>query len=266
MGTVRVDGLDLAYRRSGRGIPLLFLHGAFGDSRDWTAESERLADRADVVAWDAPGCGGSSDVPLGWTDEDWADAIAGFVEALGLDRPVICGLSLGSVLALLAVRDHPGLARGLVLAGPYAGWAGSLPPTEVERRIRDFEATVDVPPAVWAEEFLRDAFPTGAAPERLASARAALLEWRPQTTAAMLEALGQLDLRSSLPRIDVPTLVVHGGADRRSPFTAALAIAQAIPHARLVELAGLGHDCCGEAEFIRAVERFLDDLGDEAAA
>ena len=39
-----------------------------------------------------------------------------------------------------------------------------------------------------------------------------------------------------------------------------------IPHARLVELAGLGHDCCGEAEFIRAVERFLDDLGDEAAA
>jgi len=97
MGTVRVDGLDLAYRRSGRGIPLLFLHGAFGDSRDWTAESERLADRADVVAWDAPGCGGSSDVPVGWTDEDWADAIAGFVEALGLDRPVICGLSLGSV-------------------------------------------------------------------------------------------------------------------------------------------------------------------------
>ena len=74
MRTVQVDGLDLAYRRSGRGIPLLFLHGAFGDSRDWTAESERLADRADVVAWDAPGCGGSSDVPVGWTDRDWADA------------------------------------------------------------------------------------------------------------------------------------------------------------------------------------------------
>ncbi|NUT58279.1 MAG: alpha/beta hydrolase, partial [Agromyces sp.] len=143
MRTVRVDGLDLAYRRNGHGIPLLFLHDAFGDSRDWTEESERLADRADVVAWDAPGCGGSSDVPIGWTDEserladradvvawdapgcggssdvpigwtdeDWADAIAGFVDALGLDRPVICGLSLGSVLALLAVRDHPRIARG----------------------------------------------------------------------------------------------------------------------------------------------------------
>ena len=87
-----------------------------------------------------------------------------------------------------------------------------------------------------------------------------------ETTAAMLEALGRLDLRSSLPRIEVPTLVVHGGADRRSPFTAALAIAQAIPHARLVELAGLGHDCCGEAEFIRALERFLDELGAQQAA
>ncbi|MGW4928516.1 alpha/beta fold hydrolase [Agromyces sp. NPDC004153] len=266
MRTVRVDGLDLAYRRSGHGVPLLFLHGAFGDSRDWTAESERLADRADVVAWDAPGCGGSSDVPEGWTDEDWSGAIAGFVDTLGLDRPVICGLSLGSVLALLAVRDHPRLARGLILAGPYAGWAGSLPATEVERRIHDFEATADLPVAEWAEEFLQGAFRADASPERLASARAALLEWRPQTTAAMLEALGRLDLRSCLHLIDVPTLVVHGGADRRSPFSAALAIAQAIPNARLVELAGLGHDCCGEAEFIRAVERFLDDLGDEAAA
>jgi pimeloyl-ACP methyl ester carboxylesterase len=178
---------------------------------------------------------------------------------------VICGLSLGSVLALLAERDHPRIARGLVLASPYAGWAGSLPAAEVERRIRDLEATVDAPAAEWAEEFLRSAFPTGGAPERVASAREALLEWRPQTTAALLEALGRLDLRASLHRIDVPTLVVHGGADRRSPFSAALAIAQAIPHARLVELAGLGHDCCGEVEFIAAIERFLDELGGEDA-
>ena len=81
----------------------------------------------------------------------------------------------------------------------------------------------------------------------------------------MLEALGRLDLRASLHRVDVPTLVVHGGADRRSPFSAAVAIAQAIPHARLVELAGLGHDCCGEAEFIGAIERFLVELGGGAA-
>jgi pimeloyl-ACP methyl ester carboxylesterase len=54
---VDVGGLEVAYRRAGRGKPLLLLHGAFADSRSWRPQLETLSDEFDVVAWDAPGCG-----------------------------------------------------------------------------------------------------------------------------------------------------------------------------------------------------------------
>lgn len=252
-------GVEVAYQRRGRGIPLVLLHGAFGDSRDWLDDVAHLADHAEVIAWDAPGCGGSADVPSGWTARDWSEAVVEFIDAVGLDQPVLCGHSLGSVLALLVARDHPTALRGLVLAGPYAGWAGSLDSDELDRRIRGVEATITTPAEQWADEFLATVFPAATPPERVAAARSALLEWRPATTAALLSAFARLDLRSALPRVAVPTLVVRGSRDERSPFGAALAIAREIPHARFVELDGLGHDCTGP-DFDTVVARFLDRL------
>ena len=64
------------------------------------------------------------------------DCLAGFIEALGLGAPHVLGHSFGAGLALELYRRHPSIARSLVLAGPYAGWAGSLPPEEVEHRLR----------------------------------------------------------------------------------------------------------------------------------
>ncbi|MCD2443305.1 alpha/beta hydrolase [Agromyces sp. SYSU K20354] len=245
METVRVDAIDVAYRRSGAGTPIVLLHSAFGDSCDWASDIVALGTDHEVVAWDAPGCGASSDVPAGWTDRDWSDALAGFITGLGLDRPVVCGLSLGSVMALLLARDHPRALRALVLAGAYAGWAGSLSAAEFDRRVASVEATIDRPPADWADAFLESVFPPDVSAERVAAARASLLAWRPATTRVLLSSLVSLDLRPALPHIDVPTLVVRGEADQRSPWRAALAIASTIPHARFVELPGLGHDCTG---------------------
>jgi pimeloyl-ACP methyl ester carboxylesterase len=67
LDTVEVGGLRVAYRRAGAGPALLLVHGALGDSRDWRRQLEGLSDELTVVAWDAPGCGGSGrpagDVP-----------------------------------------------------------------------------------------------------------------------------------------------------------------------------------------------------------
>ena len=61
MDHVSVRDLRIAFRRRGQGPPLLLVHGAVCDSRVWRVELESLADAFTVVAWDAPGCGGSSD-------------------------------------------------------------------------------------------------------------------------------------------------------------------------------------------------------------
>src|SRR5215213_11707723 len=107
MPEVVVGGVRIAYRRRGNGAPLVLFHGAFEDSGVWADELERLSVHLDVIAWDAPGCGASEDVPAGWDEADWADAASGFITALQLRNPAVAGFSLGSMIALLLARDHP---------------------------------------------------------------------------------------------------------------------------------------------------------------
>lgn len=244
MAEVVVGGVRIAYRRRGSGAPLVLFHGAFEDSRVWTDELERLSPFVDVIAWDAPGCGASADVPAGWTEADWADAASGFVTALGLTQPAVAGFSLGSTIALLLARDHPASVGGLVLVGAYAGWGGSLDADALAQRIAAVRFTIDHPVDEWADGFLDSVYPPDAAPERRAHARRLLDDWRPATTAALLGVMAQ-DLRPGLRAIQTSTVIVRGTADVRSPRSASVEMCELLPHARLVEIADAGHDCTG---------------------
>lgn len=62
-GRVEVAGLDIAFDRAGEGAPLVLVHGAGGDAREWRPQLAGLADDFTVIAWDEPGAGRSSDVP-----------------------------------------------------------------------------------------------------------------------------------------------------------------------------------------------------------
>ncbi|GAA3622928.1 alpha/beta fold hydrolase [Microbacterium awajiense] len=260
IGAVEVDGLHIAYRRAGDGPPLVILHGGLEDSRLWADDLARLAAHTDAIAWDAPGCGRSSAVPDHWSADDWGAAVVDFVDALGLDRPVLAGFSLGSVLALLAARRRPARFGGLVLIGPYAGWSGSLAPEEVAARVAAMRATAQHPVQSWADEFLDTVYPPDADPARRALARAGLDDWRPATTLRLLDAM-LVDLRPDLPSIDVPSVVVRGERDERSPRQSALDMVAALPHARFIEIPDAGHDCAG-----RDLDRVLVDAARHAAS
>ncbi|QKJ20847.1 alpha/beta fold hydrolase [Microbacterium hominis] len=244
MDAVDVDGLRIAYRRAGSGDPLLILHGGLEDSRLWIDDIERLSTRLDVIAWDAPGCGASDDVPDGWRSDDWGRVAASLIDALGLHQPAVAGLSFGSVVALLLARDRPDALGALVLIGGYAGWAGSLAPADLEKRIASVRDTIERPAEEWADDFLNSVYSPDAAPSRRNLARMLIDHWRPQTTAAMLDTM-VLDLRDVLDSIQTPTFVVRGSADERSPRAASLELVERMPHARLREIAGAGHDCAG---------------------
>jgi len=73
----------VAYRRVGAGAPLVLLHGGLSDGRAWSPQLESLVQEYDVVAWDAPGCGGSADPAADLSLADYADAVAVLVRALG---------------------------------------------------------------------------------------------------------------------------------------------------------------------------------------
>ena len=104
MDSIEVGGIEIAFRRQGAGPSLLLLHGILQDSRSWRRQLDALSDEFTVVAWDAPGCGQSSDPPETYRLPEYADCLAAFIDALGLGRPHVLGLSLGGVLALELYR------------------------------------------------------------------------------------------------------------------------------------------------------------------
>jgi pimeloyl-ACP methyl ester carboxylesterase len=189
-----VGGRTMAYHRAGDGPPLVLLHGGYGDGRDWRYQLRGLSDEFDVIAWDAPGCGGSDDPPADMAMADYADAVADLVAALGLDRLHVCGISFGGGLAIAVYQRHPNLARSLVLAGAYAGWKGSLAPAEVQARLERVRAELDLPPAVWIDSYLPGFFAGPAAPETLELIRSIMLEVRPPGVLPMLTASADADL------------------------------------------------------------------------
>ena len=256
---VEVDGRVVAYRRAGVGPPLLLLHGGWGDGRHWRPQLETLADEFDVVAWDAPGCGGSSD-PLPDADlGTYADAVAGLAAALGLERPHLGGLSFGGGLAIEVFNRHPAVPRSLLLVGAYAGWRGSLPAEEVRARMERVLTEIGRPPSAWAAGYL-DGFFAGPVPDALRDeVLAIMLDVRPGGVVPMLRAFAEADLRAVLPRVAVPTLVLHGELDARSPRAVAEALHAWIPGSELVLLPGVGHMANAEAPaaFDAEVRRFL---------
>jgi pimeloyl-ACP methyl ester carboxylesterase len=260
---ITIAGLRIAYVRQGSGPPLVLLHGGFGlDHRSWGPQIEGLSDEFTVVAWDAPGVGGSSDAPDHFRMPDYADCLADLLAAAGLEHPHVLGISWGGALALELYRRHPALPRSLVLAGAYAGWAGSLPPAVVQERLARFLTEMQRPPTEWIPGYIPGLFTARASREMVDEFMSLMSDVRPAGAAIMLRAMAEADLRDVLPRVAVPTLLLYGELDARSPLTVGEELHASIPGSSLVVLPGVGHASSFEApdEFNREVRSFLRNV------
>ena len=199
METVEVDGLRIAYERVGQGPALVLFHGAGSDSRLWRPQLEGLSDEFTVFAWDAPGCGQSDDPAPGLSAEELGAITAGFLRAAVPAKPHLLGLSWGSMVALEVYRGYPGLPASLVLTSAYAGWAGSLPPEEVERRYAQVEAEIDQPPEKFIDEWLPTLFTDKADPAVVAEASRIMAGVRPAglRMTALRQRPGRLPARTA---------------------------------------------------------------------
>ena len=253
--SVEVDGQTIAFERRGDGPPLVLLHGAASDSRDWRRELDGLSDEFTVVAWDAPGCGRSFDPPEDYGLDGYADCLAAFIHALGLERPHVLGLSFGSGLALELFRRHRELPRSLVLASAYAGWLGSLGREVAEERRRWGLRAADQPRDEYVREFNETLFVASVPDDVVEEVTEIMMELHPAGLRAMSNAFADADLRDVLPEIDVPTLLVYGDADQRSPLAVGRELHARIPGSKFVVIPGVGH-----VVNLEAPERFADEV------
>lgn len=259
MEHVEVGGLQVSFRRIGEGSLLTLLHGAVCDSRVWRVELESFADAFTVVAWDAPGCGESADPPDGFSMGDYARSLAAVIEALDLGPSHVLGHSWGSGLALELAHRRPELVRSLVLVGAYAGWAGSLPPEEVSRRLAFAHQLADSIPRGFDPRSMPGLFSDAMPPDRAAELEGLMADIRPTGTRVMAEAFAVCDERDVLGSIDAPTLLVYGEDDARSPVEVGEALHRSLRHSTLTVLPGLGHECFLEdaSAFEGVVRSFL---------
>jgi pimeloyl-ACP methyl ester carboxylesterase len=253
--SVEVGGRAIAFERRGHGPPLVLVHGALSDSRDWRCQLDGLSDEFTVVAWDAPGCGGSFDPPEDYGLDGYADCLAAFIEALGLERPNVLGLSFGSGLVLELFRRYPAVPRALVLASAYAGWLGSLGREVAEERRQWGLRAAEQPRDKFVRDFNATLFTETVPAELVEEVSEIVADYRPATLRAMSNAFADADLRDVLPRIDIPTLLIYGDADRRSPVAIGEDLHRRIPGSKLAVIPGPGHMVNMEAP-----ERFNDEV------
>ena len=237
---VEADGLKIAYERVGEGPPLVFVHGAAEDSRTWQPQFAGLADQFTVVAWDEPGAGQSSDPPEGFALAGYADVLAALVETLELGPAHIAGLSWGGTVVLEFYRRHPGLVATLIMVDTYAGWKGSLPAAEVRARVASTRRMLAAPHEGF-DPTLPGLF-AGDPPAKYVPLLAAIAaDVRPATLRRQLAIMAETDVSDLLPRIAVPTLLIWGRVDVRSPLSIAHQFEGAIPDTVLVVIEGAGH-------------------------
>ncbi len=264
MSSIELDDLTISYERAGTGPPLVLLHGGLSDHREWRRQIDDLSDAFTVVAWDAPGCGGSSDPPETFRMPDYADRLADFIMAVGLERPHVLGLSWGSTLALELYRRWPDLPRTLILTAAYAGWAGSLPPATVTERLDgNLRALESLAPEDFVRTWLPSLFSDRAPVDAVEAYVAVMADLHPEGVRPMLHALAEADLRDVLPTIAIPTLLLYGAEDERAPLPVAQAMHDAIPGSTLIVLPEVGHMSNLEVpeRFNAEVRRFLMERG-----
>jgi pimeloyl-ACP methyl ester carboxylesterase len=239
---VRANGLEIAYERVGEGPPLVLVHGAASDARLWRPQLAALADEFTVVAWDEPGAGRSSDVPAEFGLADYARCLAALIEALALGPAHVAGISWGGAVVQELYRHHSELVATLILVDTYAGWKGSLPAEEVRARLDGmYQALMEPAEPVDPTRVLPGWFAGDPPAEFVPLVVEMAAAVRPSSLRTALPVMAETDLRELLPRIAVPTLLIWGELDVRSPLSVARQFEQAIPDAELVVIPGAGH-------------------------
>lgn len=243
---------------SGRGEPLVMLHGWGMHSGIWSGAAAQLAEHYQVHCVDLPGHGASA--PM---DEFTLDSVAGRLAAHFDESISLCGWSLGGQVALHWAAREPQKIKCLVLVtstpcfAEREDWLFGMP----QDTLRHFAAELGMNHAATLRRFLALQV-RGSEGERevLGVLRESLFSrGEPHLDALRggLEILRDADLRGVLPQVRQPTLAIAGQRDKLTPPQASQYLAQAMPDARVVEIAGAAH-----APFLSHREEFVKHVMD----
>lgn len=265
------DGVQLAYGLVGEGPPLVKTANWLNhlehdwDSPVWRHLFRELAKRHRFVRYDERGNGLSDWEVDDLSFETFVRDLETVVDAAGLDRFALLGVSQGCAVSIAYALRHPGRVSHLVLYGGYAlGWLHRGTAEDVER----VHSLTSLIRSAWGQDnpafhqLFTSLFMPGCTAEQAQSFNALQrLTTSPEMAYRLEHAFGSIDVTALLPEVKVPTLVLHCRDDAVIPFEYGRQLAKSIPGARFVPLDGknhliLEHDACWP-KFLDEVTRFL---------
>lgn len=265
MPTVKVADMDIYYESHGEGEPLLLINGYGQYSGQWAALIPRLSKEYRVIAFDNRGTGRTDKPKTAYTMKMLAADARGLLDALGIDRAHVFGVSMGGMIAQEFAINYPDRVISLILGCTQCGGKNQIVPTKEAfaflfspemAKLPVSERARQTTPWLWNQEFI-DKHPEA-------------VEWYVGITtkyptpthgyACQAQAIMGHDTYERLPQIKAPTLVIAGDADRIIPAGNSEIIASRIPGAELVMLKNSGHGFFGDGA-AEAIPAILDFLG-----
>ena len=244
-GSLEIGGLPLWVESRGEGTPVLCISGLGYSAWCWDELRDALSVGHRVITFDNRGTGRSAK-PVGpYSIAMLADDTAGVLRALGIAQAHVVGHSMGGYITQTLALRHASLVRSVCLVGTSPGGPQAQPfPAETAAA---WQAAAGLPP----EQYARRTMPLSFAPgwtdthpvefEQYLQRRLQYPTppgcWLAQYQACAAYAAEGVEVQ----RIAVPALVVHGDQDRVVPFANGRLIAQRLPGARWLPMAGVGH-------------------------
>ncbi|MEU0678053.1 alpha/beta hydrolase [Streptomyces sp. NPDC006172] len=257
MGTITVGtegstGIDLYYEDHGSGQPVVLIHGYPLDGQSWEKQTDALVKAGyRVITYDRRGFGRSSKTMTGYDYDTFAADLDTVLTELDLRDVVLVGFSMGSgeVAHYLGVHGSERVAKAAFLGSlqPFLLQAPDNP-TGVPQSVFDGIAEqAEADRYAWYESFFVDFFNTDETLGSRLSEAALRANWATAIDSAPMAAYACVpawltDFRADVERIDVPSLILHGTADRILPIDAtAREFRRRLPDARYVEIDGAPH-------------------------
>jgi pimeloyl-ACP methyl ester carboxylesterase len=231
-------------------MPIVFIHGGWADHRMWEPQVEALAEDYEVITYDVRGhgrTGGSAEAR--YTVELFAADLRALIDGLGLDRPVVCGLSLGGMIAQTFAARYPEELRGVVLADTAVSARLTLtdtlqtvlfPRSAMAWTIRLLGPKRWVDLAFELAELTRGKSWFGRDERVRPYIRETMSAFGPEEYNKVLGAVYGFRM-VDLEAIGVPTLVLNGEFESRSVFRHTEELERRIPDVETRVLPGTGH-------------------------
>jgi 3-oxoadipate enol-lactonase len=234
------QGAKIYWDQQGEGAPLLLIMGLGWTSQMWYRSRPVLSAQFRTIAFDNRGVG-QSDVPPGpYPIALMASDAAAVLDAAGVERAHICGMSMGGMIAQESALQYPQRVRSLILGCTAPGGPNAV---QAEREVIDLLLVPRRDPEEMAKAISPYIYDAGTPDARKEEDLAVRRPWFPTAEGylAQLQGIIAWEAYSRLPQIAAPTLVIHGESDRLVPPENGRRIAARIPNAQLVMIPRASH-------------------------